>query len=246
MFLKNKITKSIAVLVFITSTSIHASTTPDINALECTDAELAKYTDKSTVKQPAVFVSMAEFETSHQEVKVKEIEMSPELKALFKEDCWAAMGKDMETWLKERKEKFNAAMDALKGLMQGGNPINYDALLESAWEKIKEEVEEAVCKAAKSVGEFAQEAEDSFIKAGQKEFSDRMRESGLDVLTDDSKMDAFLNKLTKEKLNDKEGLLKWKDGSIDKEHFKSKTQSSAGKKTDQKVHDEISNLFDGF
>lgn len=246
MFLKNKITKSIALLLFITSTSINASTTPDINALECTDAEIAKYTDKSSVKQPQIFISMAEFQTSHQEVKVKEIEMSPELKALFKEDCWAAMGKDMKDWLKERKEKFNAAMDALKGLMSGGNPIDYDALLESAWEKIQEKVEEAVCKAAKTVGEFAQEAENTVIKSAQKAYDDKMKETGLNVLTDQSKMDAFLNKLTKEKLNDKEGLLKWKDGSIDKDHFKNKTQSSAGKKTDKKVHDEISNLFDGF
>lgn len=237
--------KKLAILMTLFFSSVAFSSTVEPDPLECTDAEIAEYVDKSNItdRHNKLLVGYKEFEVAKNEVAVARMEASPNTSDLFKEDCWSMMGDSLKKEIQRQKEDIMAALENLEAFMSGG--LDMSSIIKPAWEKIKEEMDTMICESMMSASEFIAEAENDFVNIGKDKFYKEFNEAGLNILTDSNKMDRFLTDITRKELNDKEGLLKWKNGQIDEDYFKNKLSQTTGDKKDQKLKSEIDDLFDG-
>lgn len=236
--------KKLKFLAF-TISIVLAPSIANASSLECTDAEIEEYMDKTNIqdRKNKMSVDFKQFEHALREIKVAEIEASPNGDDLFQQDCLAVMGDDFKQIISDYKQDIKDMLNDLNSLASGGFDIS--ALTDSAWEAIKEEFGKAICSSMTSVADFIEEAENDFTAEARRTYSKTVAENNIDILLDKSKMDKFLTDITRKELNDTEGLLRWKDGSIDKEYFKDKLTNTAGKQRDDKVREEIGDLFDG-
>ncbi len=215
------------------------------SSLECTDAEIEEYMDKTNIhdRKNKMSVDFKQFEHALREIKVAEIEASPNPDDLYQQDCFAVMGNDLKQIISDYKQDIKDMLNDLNSLASGGFDIS--ALTDSAWEAIKEEFGKAICSSMTSVADFIEQAENDFTAEARSTYAKAIAENNIDILLDKSKMDKFLTDITRKELDDREGLLRWKNGEIDKEYFKDRLNTTAGRQRDDKVRKEISDLFDG-
>ena len=215
------------------------------SSLECTDAEIEEYMDKTNIhdRKNKMSVDFKQFEHALREIKVAEIEASPNPDDLYQQDCFAVMGNDLKQIISDYKQDIKDMLNDLNSLASGGFDIS--ALTDSAWEAIKKEFGKAICSSMTSVADFIEQAENDFTAEARSTYAKAIAENNIDILLDKSKMDKFLTDITRKELDDREGLLRWKNGEIDKEYFKDRLNTTAGRQRDDKVRKEISDLFDG-
>jgi hypothetical protein len=236
--------KKLALLITFCYSSVTFSS-EGVNPLECTDEEIAAYVDKSNItnRHNKMLVGYKEFEIAKNEVEIARIEASPNSSDLFKQDCWAMMGDSLKEEIQRQKDDIMDALESLDSFMSGGFDIS--SVISPAWDKIQEELDTMICESMMSASEFIAEAENDFVNIGKDKFYKEFNEAGLNIITDTNKMDSFLTNITRKELNDKEGLLKWKNGEIDTDYFNSKLEKTTGNQTDEKLKEEIEDLFDG-
>lgn len=214
--------------------------TQDVSSLACSDEELAVYLDKTGIIDRSKLNKMTrhEFERAYLRVKLEEASSEENLNA---SECLNLMGDRAKLEYYAAKKRIEDAWKAFNEPNKTPKDIVFSELLE----KLGEKIYEGLCKAYDKGAELALEAAETAEKSAIKKIKDKKEENEyLDILTDTKKFDKYLNDITKTKLKDEDGLLKWKDGKIDLENLDNKVRKTSRAKRDDAMGEEVDDIFD--
>lgn len=245
---------SILFAIFLSSTIQAESFNKDqINEFECTPAEMSKILtkeDKTRVTQ----TKYNDFTKPFQQAAVQEVANE------ITEETGVETSADEVTseQLKEKGadysclnvdfskvgENIMGGLDALQGFLTDGLA---DASL--LIDETMADLSKGLCsRFALSAADLLAEAVDGIGKEAKKQLENKIRDDEFLRILDNKGRDYFVNDQIKEVFGDKSSMLKWRDGGIDKDNFKSKVNRMWGNELDDlydDFYDQVDDKIDG-
>jgi len=189
-----------------------------INEFECSPEEMNSILNQENIKDRITQTTYSAFEDPYREANVAE-----------------KSGKQPNEITQSDKEEFDGGLSCLDV-----NPIDinkiWDALDQvgkivtdgyakagELFDKIGDELTKDFCERVKNT---ASDLGDEFSETAKDHMEDRIREEKWGrILDGENGAEYLINKQIDESYEDKEGLLNWRNGGLDKDHFKNRTDS---------------------